>query len=339
MSMTEQIESALNEIGTIFPETSSRLTDLVRLSGGASQETWAFTIAGEANESERFILRRAPDGQESDRSETAIALSTEAKLIEQARAFGVPAPTVRHICTPSDGLGDGFIMEFLEGETIARKILRDEVYASARGGLAEDCGRALGNIHALPVSDMTAMDLPQSNGLAQIDRYEEIYRAFERPRPIIELAFKVLRATPPSDIPDVLVHGDFRLGNLMVDANGLAGVLDWELAHIGDPREDIGWICVNSWRFGQSANRVGGFGKLEAFLAGYGETSGRIIAPDDIDWWEMLGSLKWGIMCMIMYESFRTGTAPSVERAAIGRRVSETEIDLLNLIEGARAYA
>jgi len=339
MSMTEQIESALNKISTIFSSESSELTDLTRLSGGASQETWAFTIIDPKTGPNRFILRRAPDGQDERRSEAAIALSTEARLIKQARKNGVPTPSVLHICTPSDGLGDGFIMAFLEGETIARKILRNEAYASARAELAPACGTALANIHALSLGSLSELALPHSDGLAQLKQYEDIYRNFERPRPIIELAFQVLMRAPPRPLEPVLVHGDFRLGNLMIDGYGLAGVLDWELAHIGDPREDIGWICVNSWRFGQSGNRVGGFGTLDAFLAAYAEASGQVFGPEEIDWWEMLGSLKWGIMCMIMYESFRSGATPSVERAAIGRRVSETEIDLLNLIEKGRRDA
>ena len=123
----------------------------------------------------------------------------------------------------------------------------------------------------------------------------------------------------------------------MVDDQGLAAILDWELAHIGDPREDLAWICVNSWRFGQSQNRVGGFGQLEALLNAYHQAGGEDFTPADIDWWQMLGSLKWGIMCMIMYETFRSGADRSVERAAIGRRVSETEIDLINLLEAAYA--
>ena len=114
-------------------------------------------------------------------------------------------------------------------------------------------------------------------------------------------------------------------------------MLDWELAHIGDPREDIAWLCVNSWRFGQTQNRVGGFGHLSDLLETYNAKSGTEISSNDIDWWEMLGSLKWGVMCMIMYEAFRSGADASVERAAIGRRVSETEIDLINLLEAAHA--
>ena len=154
------------------------------------------------------------------------------------------------------------------------------------------------------------------------------------PRPVFELAISWLRENPPPSSPPVLVHGDFRLGNLIVDKDGLAAVLDWELAHLGDAREDIAWLCVNSWRFGHSENRVGGFGQLGDLLSAYADAGGPTFSAEEIDWWEILGSLKWGIMCMIMYEAYRSGADPSVERAAIGRRVSETEIDLLNLLEG-----
>ena len=303
----------------------------------------AFSVADHDGLSRRYILRRAPDGQAAGRTDAAIELATEAKLIKLARKNGVPAPLVEYICQPTDGLGDGFIMAFLEGETIARKILRDETYARARQGLAAECGTALAKIHALPLGDVADLGLPQSDGMAQLTQYEEIYRGFDRPRPIIELAFQYLRKAPPRPLPQVLVHGDVRLGNLMIQDTGLAGVLDWELAHIGDPREDIGWICVNSWRFGQSEKRVGGLGGLGAFLDAYQAAGGGAgaagFAPEEIDWWEMLGSLKWGIMCMIMYESFRSGATPTVERAAIGRRVSETEIDLLHLIEKGVRHA
>ena len=74
-------------------------------------------------------------------------------------------------------------------------------------------------------------------------------------------------------------------------------------------------------------------------LKAYAEAGGAQFSPRDIDWWEMLGSLKWGIMCMIMYQAYRSGADPRVERAAIGRRVSETEIDLVNLLEGVRSHA
>jgi aminoglycoside phosphotransferase (APT) family kinase protein len=117
--------------------------------------------------------------------------------------------------------------------------------------------------------------------------------------------------------------------------DGLRAVLDWELAHLGDPAEDLGWICVNSWRFGNHAKPVGGFGDYSQLLDAYAAAGGSEISLDRVQYWQMLGSMKWGIMCMTMYQSFATGADASVERAMIGRRTSETEIDLITLLEAA----
>ena len=140
---------------------------------------------------------------------------------------------------------------------------------------------------------------------------------------------------PPPEAATI-VHGDFRTGNLMIDpAAGLTAVLDWELAHIGDPAEDIGWLCVNSWRFGAVGHRAGGFGGLDELLEAYAAAGGTPPSEAHVSYWQMLGSLKWAVMCLTMYEIFRSGADPSLERAAIGRRVSECEADLLALMERA----
>jgi aminoglycoside phosphotransferase (APT) family kinase protein len=330
MGSADHIEKALERWAKGLFGPKSRIEALKRLSGGASQETWAFEVSG-LGTSRRLILRRAPGGVAMARSSEAVSLATEAALLAAAATAGVPVPAVLGVSDPGTDLGEAFIMERIDGETLGRKILRDDAYAPARPVLAAQCGRALAGIHAADLASLPA--LPHSNGLDQINKYEAIYRAFDLPRPVFELALAWLKANPPAPQPAVLVHGDFRLGNLIVAPEGLASVLDWELAHVGDPREDIAWICVNSWRFGQIENRVGGFGDLDSLLDAYAEAGGVRFDTRQIDWWETLGSLKWGIMCMIMYEAFRSGADASVERAAIGRRVSETEIDLLNLLE------
>ena len=326
MGTKQEFERAAHSLFTKVFGAKAQLEQIKRLSGGASQETWSLSGSGHA-----AILRRAPGGTSAARTSAAIGLPTEAALIEAAGRSGVPVPNILHVLQPSDQLGDGFLMQYIPGEAIARPILRDDKYEPARQALSAQCGEALARIHA--ISAETLPDLPSIDGLAQIEQYEDIYRSFETRRPVFELALSWLKANAPTTRQLVLVHGDFRLGNLMVDENGLATVLDWELAHLGDPREDLAWICVNSWRFGQSNNRVGGFGQLEDMLAAYTDAGGPVFTPQEIDWWEMLGTLKWGVMCMIMYEAFRSGVDPSVERAAIGRRVSETEIDLINLLE------
>jgi aminoglycoside phosphotransferase (APT) family kinase protein len=332
MGSTDQIERALESWVRREFGASAQLSSLKRLSGGASQETWAFDVAG-GDVDKRLILRRAPGGESVARSSEAVTLRTESALLACAAKAAVPVPGVLGVFDAGTEMGEAFIMDRIEGETLGRKILRDEAYQSALPVLAKQCGEALAGIHAVDLSSLP--ELPRSDGADQIKKYENIYRGFELPRPVFELAFSWLKAHKPEPQPAVLVHGDFRLGNLIVDKDGLASVLDWELAHIGDPREDIAWICVNSWRFGQIENRVGGFGDLDSLLDAYAAVGGTRFAPQEIDWWEMLGSLKWGIMCMIMYEAFRSGGDPSVERAAIGRRVSETEIDLLSLLERA----
>lgn len=336
MGSPDQITSALNAWAVSRFGPGALACRLKRLSGGASQETWAFDVEHEG-QVHRLILRRAPGGVSAARSSEAIGLSAEAQLLIRAAEADVPVPKVLGVSEAGSDLGQAFIMARVEGETIGRKILRDEAFEAARPQLAAQCGRALAGIHS--VSPDLEIPLPQSDGLNQIEKYEAIYREFDLPRPVFELAIAWLKANAPEPLPLVLVHGDFRLGNLMIAPDGLASILDWELAHIGDPREDIAWICVNSWRFGNSEKRVGGFGDLNELLAAYAAAGGQKFRPRDIDWWEMLGSLKWGIMCMIMYEAFRSGADPSVERAAIGRRVSETEIDLINLLEQVRTHA
>ena len=333
MGNTEQIATALDAWAKAEFGASAGIAGLKRLSGGASQETWAFDVTG-AGPDRPLILRRAPGGVSKARSSEAIGLGMEAILLARAADAGVPVPPVLGVSEAGSDLGQAFIMQRIAGETIGRKILRDDVFAEARKGLARQCGTALAGIHSIPTDALP--DLPVSDGMNQLEKYEKIYRAFDLPRPVFELTIAWLKANAPEPLPVVLVHGDFRLGNLMVSPEGLASVLDWELAHIGDPREDIAWLCVNSWRFGHADKRVGGFGDLPDLLDAYAAAGGARFSPRDIDWWEMLGSLKWGIMCMIMYEAYRSGADPSVERAAIGRRVSETEMDLVNLLEGVR---
>lgn len=295
-----------------------------RLSGGASQETWSFDVAGEG-----YILRRAPGGV-AIASANAIGLAKEAEVIRAAHKAGAPAPDVVLECEEADGLGPGYVMRRLAGETIARKILRDAAFAQARPRLARQCGEALARIHAID-----GVDLPRVDAGEQLARYEELYRTFETDRPIFELAIQELKKRIPPPVPLKTLHGDFRLGNLMIDANGLVAALDWELAHIGDPAEDMGWICTPSWRFSEFQNPVGGFGEVEDMLAGY-RAAGGAPAIDEarVRFWTMLGSLKWGIMCLTMYRAYETGMDASVERAAIGRRASECELDLVLMMQG-----
>jgi aminoglycoside phosphotransferase (APT) family kinase protein len=312
------LQAAITDIGPI--------ESLTRLSGGASQETWRIDAG------QRFILRRTPGGQPRGGSETAVPLSTEAEVITAARAAGVPAPRIHWVSPEGGPIGPGYVMEHVPGETIPRKILRDDAFAVARPRLARQCGEVLARIHTVDVTGLPHLN--RNDAAQQWKQYRDIYDSYDYPHAVFELAFKWLEDRIPNAPALTLVHGDFRHGNLMIGPDGLAAVLDWELTHIGDPAEDLGWICVNSWRFGNSHNPVGGFGALDDLLEGYTAAGGQAMTAERVKYWEIFGSLKWGIMCMTMVRAFETGLDPSVERAAIGRRSSETEIDLINLIYG-----
>jgi aminoglycoside phosphotransferase (APT) family kinase protein len=309
------------------------VTGAAKLSGGASQETWSFDIV-HPDGNIGAILRRAPPGYGAAPSRAA-GLGAEAVLMQLAFDAGVPSPRVLHVLQPQDDLGTGFIMERVDGETIPRKILRDDQFAQARPKLARQLGQVLAGIHGLALSELP--ELRRMTAAKEIAELERDYRSFEWPRPVFELALRWLRERDPGPSQEMtLVHGDFRHGNLIIGPEGLRAVLDWELAHTGDPMEDLGWVCVNSWRFGEIDKPVGGFGTREELFAGY-EAAGRRVDAERVKFWEVMGTLRWGVMCCGMMQRFRIGPEHSIERAMIGRRSSETEIDLLRLLAPRRA--
>jgi aminoglycoside phosphotransferase (APT) family kinase protein len=328
--MNVDVPAALSRLAVRLAGEGARATGAQRLSGGASMETWAFAVEGKTGREELILRRRAaPFDAETSRS---TSLAAEAALIAAARAGGAPAPPLVHLCDEADGLGEAHVTRRVPGETLGRRINTDAKFDAVRPLLARQCGEVLAKIHTTPPPPQAR--LKTADAAAELDRYEEAYRTSGAERPVLELAFRHLRDRLPEPRPPVLLHGDFRNGNLIIDPEkGLAAVLDWELSHLGDPAEDLGWICVNSWRFGRPDRPVGGFGDYADLLAGY-EAAGAEPAPlERVRYWQALGSLKWGVMCLMMYMSWASGTDASVERPMIGRRVSETEIDLLNLLE------
>jgi aminoglycoside phosphotransferase (APT) family kinase protein len=322
------MEARLGRSVAAWCSGATGVTRAVRLSGGASQETWSFDIVHPDGDI-GAILRRAPSGYGAA-PERAAGLAAEAALMQRAYEAGVPSPRVLHVLQPQDELGTGFIMSRVEGETIPRKILRDEGFAQARPKLARQLGKVLADIHGLALPQLP--ELRRMTAAKEIVELERDYRSFDWPRPVFELALRWLRGRDPGPSEELtLVHGDFRHGNLIIGPEGLRAVLDWELAHVGDPMEDLGWICVNSWRFGEIDKPVGGLGTREELFAGY-EKAGRRVDPARVKFWEVMGTLRWGVMCCGMMQRFRTGPEHSIERAMIGRRSSETEIDLLRLL-------
>jgi aminoglycoside phosphotransferase (APT) family kinase protein len=292
---------------------------LTRLSGGAHKETWSFDAVAADGMRTGLVLRRDPPGRPSEPD----ALHRESAAIVTAHAAGLAVPELL-FASEVAGIGPaGMVTRRVPGETIARRILRDEQYAQARGLLIAQLARFAAGLHAL---DPPAFAPDPLAGLrAQLD-------GFGRPSEVFEQALDWLAAHPPPVREPVLVHGDFRLGNLVVGPEGLRAVLDWELTHAGNPAEDLGWLCVKAWRFG-SALPAAGVGTREELLAAYRSAGGADIGPDELRWWEVYGTLRWGVICLTQADAHLSGAHRSVELAAIGRRVCEQEWDLLLMLD------
>ena len=301
------------------------VSELVPLTGGASAETWRFTFSNE-NKSSQMILRRGS----GKKSPLAVLKSEEAVIQQKDKSFSAPVPTIVSISLDEKDLGDAYIMSLVQGESIARKILRDEKFSAARQKLAFQCGEAMAKIHSVNLNDFD--QVPKKPIREELERLYLTYSSFNQPSPVFEYAFKWLNKQDFTNRKDALVHGDFRLGNLMIDESGLAAVIDWEMVSVGNPMLDIGWMCINSWRFGQSEKVVGGFGDLKELLEGYNSISNEKIDNEEVKIWQVLGTLRWGVICLIQVYSHLNGDVNSLEKAAIGRRVSETEIDIVDLL-------
>lgn len=293
------------------------VTELRRLVGGASREMWAFRL-----DDRRLVLRRDPPGEIKDSG-----MEQEGALLRAAAQAGMRVPEL---------LASGphfLVLSWVDGEALARRILRDEGFATARTRLVAQFAEQLALLH-------TRVSPDQVPGLAQPEVLADVRArldAMGEPHPAFELGLRWLEEHRPPARTDAVVHGDFRLGNVMVDEDGLAAVLDWELSHLGDPMQDLGWLCVRSWRFGAQPP-VAGLGTYEELAQAYEDAGGGPVDLSALLWWEVFGTLNWGVMCMIQARGHLERGVRSVELAAIGRRACEVELDLLDLLPGGEVH-
>jgi aminoglycoside phosphotransferase (APT) family kinase protein len=279
----------------------------------------------------RWVLRRDPEG-----SVSLVPISDEFVLITRAAEAGVPVPEPLALEPAGGRLGtSGMLMSFVSGTSVAPRILRKPEFERARSALTAQLGEALARIHSIDTATLgDALAIPDGDAtLAQISEWERQLDEIGEPLPAVELGLRWLRANAPKPVEPRLVHGDFRLGNFIVDEHGLAAVIDWELAHLGDPAEDIGWLCIRSWRFGNDDLPVAGVGDLDEFAAAYEAAGGPPVERDRVRYWEAFGNVKWAAICARQAHDHLTGVRRSHELASLGRRICEPEWDLLRLIQ------
>ena len=298
------------------------------LSGGAASDTFAVDAMRDGAPWP-LILQRAAAGDVSDGS---LPKADQAKLQMLAHAHGLPVAEVVAVLAPGDGLGTGFVMARVDGESLAPRWLKRPEFAAARAAMTGQCAGVLAKLHAIPLAEAAGLALPAGRTDEARARMFDHYRSFKVDLPVFDLALCWLAERCATAEPAAIVHGDFRSGNFIVNETGLAAVLDWELAHRGEGAEDLGWLCVNAWRFGVWQKPVGGFGEREALYDAYAEAGRARIDRARAHFWEVWGTLRWGLSCLQLGNDHVSGRVRSVERAAIGRRVSEVELDLLHLI-------
>jgi len=316
--------------------TGVTVENLRALTGGASRTTWAFDAVTD-EQRRALILRTGPP------DDVHAGMELEARAQAAAAAAGAPVP---HILVADDSvaaLGNPFLIcGEIKGETIVRRIQRrldgggGVQGHEGRARLLRQCAQALAAIHR---ADRQIPGLAHEDQLVQ---WRERLDAMGDTTATFEWAFRWLEATRPQKSQQsqpstpVLVHGDYRMGNLIVDGSDLAAVLDWELVHIGEAYEDLAWFCIRAWRFGAQAGLgAGGLGSVESFVRAYEEAGATTVDRVAFHWWLVLATLRWGVICRYQAERHLSGEFRSVELATIGRRVCETEWDLLELLDGA----
>ena len=298
---------------------------LTPIPGGASRETWL--VRGERG---HWVLRRDPEG-----SVSLVPIRDEFALITRAREAGVPVPEPLALEHAGGRLGTaGMLMSFAEGTSVAPRILRKPAFETARSCLTPQLGEALARVHSIDTEDLVGV-LPGAGidpALEEIAEWERQLDEIGEALPAAELGLRWLRANAPDPAEPHLVHGDFRLGNFIVNEKGLTAVIDWELSHLGDPAEDIGWLCIRSWRFGNDDRPVAGVGSLDEFVSAYESAGGARVDRDRVRYWEVFGNVKWAVICARQAHDHLTGRRRSHELAALGRRICEPEWDMLELI-------
>lgn len=311
-------------------DESARVRSVTPLKGGSCQDNYKveLTIGGE----ERTMVLRS-DAKRSLAG--SITRQAESTVINAAAERGVKTPRARHL---ADGLlrpgAFAYLLDWVDGEAIGSRVVRDPKLANARAGLAVELAGELAKIHSIgPDAKEVEIARPVEPVLDALQFAIHSVDSLDERRPGLELALRWLAEHTPDDRTVTLVHGDFRTGNFLVGENGLNAILDWEFAHFGCPAEDLAWLCLRNWRFGENKKGCGGFATRRELYDAYAKATGKPVNAADVHFWEVLGNVRWSAGCIQQGERYLSGEESDLELIAIPRRAAEMEYEALRLIE------
>jgi aminoglycoside phosphotransferase (APT) family kinase protein len=309
-----------------------RIDGVSRLSGGAIQQNLALDVTLRGAPA-RWVLRTDSDAT----LDVSLTRPQEYALLRAAHAAGVRVAAPLFLCEDRSVTGRPFfVMQRVEGVAAGHRVVRDGTLGGGREALAEALGHELARIHAIrpPRPDLGFLgDPPPDHARAAIAAMRARLDAAGTPRPVLEWGLRALERAAPRPVPPVLVHNDYRTGNVMLDASGIVAVLDWEFAAWGDAHCDLAWLCAKCWRFGNVAQEAGGIGSRAAFQAGYEAASGTRIDPARVAWWELMAHLRWAVIAADQAMRHISGEERSLELALTGHIVPELEWDILTMAE------
>lgn len=331
--MTNPIQLKLEAYLSAQTNSTVTIIDMIPLAGGASRESWSLTahINGVPN---KMVLRKDYPTQMNEASLTRLQ---EYRLMARAHETGVKVAKMRFICDDPDVLGlPFFLMDFVDGISVGRQVMKAPELEQARALLPEQLAQQLALIHQIRVDDFDFLPRPPQDESPTRAVVDEVYAVLDMlgvKSPTFEFCLRWALNHAPSVDRITFVHGDFRIGNILVNPNGLSAVIDWEFGHIGDPREELGYICMRDWRFGNDHLHMGGLAPREGFIRAYEQFSGVTIDRSAVDWWEIMGNIRWGVICLAQAQRHLSGADPSVELASLGRRSAEMQLEALRLIQ------
>lgn len=326
--MSEELQNLTDALRRRFGANASIENVSIPTLGGSSRTIVFDLVQGPAR-------RRLVSREETYAAPNSPFLSPpeQFRLMQAVFKHGFPVPEPVFEFDTTDCIAPGYVCGFVEGDTMPKTILHSPALARVRPELVSRCGELLGMLHRLPVGEFDFLaGRPDSIDplAAQRDRFD----FYGGGRPAIELGLRWLERNRPPATESVLLHGDFRVGNLMVAESGIVAVLDWECAHIGSPFEDLGWLCTRAWRFDRPDLPVGGLGATAPFFEAYQRESGLRVDADAFYYWTVFGLVRWAILNLMQVSGHIGGRRRGLVFAACGRNVNLIEYDLLMTLGG-----